>query len=234
MAVVVSGFALAIPVSAAHADPAPDPLASVTAPLTDAAPPLGDGLDEVTGTTAKLLDPAKAPKLPAPPAAPSPIGGAVPGGVIPGAGPQPSDHQPSASADAQAPAGDDVAAVDAQVSNLLGLCVRVPQGAVPVQADVVVLDRNVIKVLTDAGLPLQDLVVPCPNGVGASQTPAGSAAGPVPAAADHATMPVTTVLPSRLAFTGSEPVPIAVLGVLLLTGGALLTRASFSVAAARG
>jgi hypothetical protein len=233
MAVVVSGLALAVPVGAAHADPVPDPLASVTAPLTDAAPPLGDGLDEVAGTAAKLLDPAKAPKLPVPPAPPA-APGAPPGGVLPGGGQQPSDHQPSASADAQAPAGDDVAAVDAQVSDLLGLCVRVPQGAVPLQADVVVLDRNVIKVLTDAGLPLQDLVVPCPSTVGAPQAPAGSGDSPVTTAGDRDTMPVTTVLPSRLAFTGSEPVPIAVLGVLLLASGALLTRASFSVAAARG
>ncbi|KQZ88123.1 hypothetical protein ASD62_01095 [Phycicoccus sp. Root563] len=122
------------------------------------------------------------------------------------------------------PAGDHVLSIDATVKGLLGACVRVTRQVVPVQTTLVVLDRDLIKELTAAGVPLQRLVVPCPRGAGAppaghtpsSGTPGHPAAGRTPGAA--------SALPAGLAFTGTDPVPMALVGAGLLWLGVLLTR----------
>ena len=121
---------------------------------------------------------------------------------------------------------DDLAAVDVDVEGLLGACVRVTREVAPLQTTLVVLDQDVIKALTDAGLPLQQLVVPCPAG---STTPSSSTGTTPGAAADpgHGGRPAASAvpgLPERLAFTGAGTVPLATLAVVLLSLGAVLTR----------
>lgn len=73
--------------------------------------------------------------------------------------------------------------LDASVPGLVGACVRAtPQP--PLHASLLVLDRELISTLTRAGVPLQQVVVPCPAGtaqaVGAGQTHSGSAAAAHP------------------------------------------------------
>jgi len=133
------------------------------------------------------------------------------------------------------PAGDHVAAVDAAVQGLLGACVRVTRQVVPLQTTLVVLDHDVIKELTAAGVPLQRLVVPCPRAAGSSApggtTPSGSApSGP---AAGHRPG-IASALPGRLAFTGGDVVPPAMVGAGLLWLGVLLTRRARALSARAG
>jgi hypothetical protein len=120
---------------------------------------------------------------------------------------------------------DDLVDVDVDVQGLLGACVRVTREVAPLQTTLVVLDQDVIKALTDAGLPLQQLVVPCPAGAQTPSSPtphtpgaAGSGRGDRPAAS------AVPGLPDRLAFTGADTVPLASLAVVLLCLGAVLTR----------
>lgn len=124
------------------------------------------------------------------------------------------------------PAGDHVAAVDATVNGLLGACVRVTRQVVPVQTTLVVLDHDVIRELTAAGLPLQQLVVPCPAGA-ASHAPGAHTGG------SHGSSSLTQAdqvsalsALGRLAFTGSDVLPTLATGLGLLVLGALLVRAS--------
>ncbi len=137
------------------------------------------------------------------------------------------------------PAGEHVVSVDATIEGLLGACVRVTRQVVPVQTTLVVLDRDLIKELTGAGVPLSDLVVPCPHGAaappvgGAGATADQSAHG----AAHHRGEEPASALPAGLAFTGSDPVPAGLIGVGLLWLGVLLTRrarAAVSADVARG
>lgn len=130
-----------------------------------------------------------------------------------------------------------VLAVDASLNGLLGACVRVTRQVVPVQTTLVVLNHNLIQELTAAGVPLQQLVVPCPAGsgggagAGASATPAGSGTLANSAlAGDDLGNPAGQ---GRLAFTGIDLVPSLALAGALLWAGTLLLRASrrFSVVA---
>jgi hypothetical protein len=128
-----------------------------------------------------------------------------------------------------------VLAVDASLNGLVGACVRVTRQVVPVQTTLVVLNHNLIQELTAAGVPLQQLVVPCPAGsgagAGASATPAGSGTLANSAlAGDDLGNPAGQ---GRLAFTGIDLVPSLALAAALLWAGTLLLRASrrFSVVA---
>ena len=125
------------------------------------------------------------------------------------------------------PAGDHLAAADASVQGLLGACVRVTRQVVPVQTTLVVLDHDVIKELTAAGVPLQQLVVPCPAGAGAPG-PAGSPSGH-PAAGDRPG--AASALPSRLAFTGGAVLPPVGVGAVLLWLGLWMTRRARALSA---
>lgn len=207
-------------------------LASAGAAGAAAPDPLGDALTSVTDPTSaavtQLLTGAGA--LPSPPAAPSPPAPPAPPALpaLPGQGPgEEEQDEPGATAEVRAPAGDDLAAVDAAVADFLGVCARVPRTVVPVQADIVVLDRNVIAELVDAGVPLEPLVVPCPTAAaaipGTPSDPAASAgAGPRP---DGSSDPASAV-PTVLAFTGTEIAPTLLLaGGLLALGTAFLRRA---------
>lgn len=53
--------------------------------------------------------------------------------------------------------------VDASVSGLVGVCVRVTPQA-PLHASILVLDKELVGTLTRSGVPLQQAVVPCPAG----------------------------------------------------------------------
>lgn len=120
---------------------------------------------------------------------------------------------------------DDLAAVDVDVEGLLGACVRVTREVAPLQTTLVVLDQDVIKALTDAGLPLQQLVVPCPAGAGAPSSPTGDTPGAAtPGRGGRPAASAVPGLPDRLAFTGADIVPLASVALVLLGLGAVLTR----------
>ena len=123
---------------------------------------------------------------------------------------------------------DQVAAVDASLNGLIGACVRVTRQVAPIQTTLVVLNHNLIQELTAAGVPLQQLVVPCPAGSGAgadaSATPAGSGSLANSAlAGDDLGNPAGQ---GHLAFTGIDLVPSLALAGALLWAGTLLLRAS--------
>jgi hypothetical protein len=131
---------------------------------------------------------------------------------------------------------DMVAAVDATVNGLLGACVRVTRQVAPLRTTLVVLDHDLIRELTAAGVPLDQLVAPCPTAAaaapdeGSSATPGAS--GPSAASSGAG---AASALPARLAFTGTEPGPVLFAAVTLLCAGALLLRkARLLGAAARG
>ncbi|KRE52724.1 hypothetical protein [Phycicoccus sp. Soil748] len=122
------------------------------------------------------------------------------------------------------PAGDHVASVDAAAQGLLGACVRVTRQVVPLQTTLVVLDHDVIRELTAAGVPLDRLVVPCP---GAAGSPAPGNVPSAPAAHDPSAggrPGAASALPVRLAFTGGAVVPMALAGAGMLWLGVLMTR----------
>jgi len=54
---------------------------------------------------------------------------------------------------------------DASVSELVGACVRV-RAEPPMEASVLLLDHELVAELTEAGVPLEKLVVPCPRPAG--------------------------------------------------------------------
>jgi hypothetical protein len=122
---------------------------------------------------------------------------------------------------------DDLVGADVDVEGLLGACVRITREVAPLQTTLVVLDHDVIKALTDAGLPLQQLVVPCPAGTPnpspstPAQTPGGASD---PGTGRDQAASALPGLPDRLAFTGANAVPLATLALVLLGLGAELTR----------
>ena len=140
------------------------------------------------------------------------------------------------------PAGEEtVVAVDAVLDALVGACVRVTRSVAPLQTTLVVLDHNLIVELTNAGLPLEQLVVPCPGPeVEETTTPAPApSAGATPARASSEdgapeTSQAASAAPavtSRLAFTGANPGPLLALGSGLLAVGAVLSRRARALAA---
>jgi hypothetical protein len=122
---------------------------------------------------------------------------------------------------------DDVVAVDAVVPDLLGACVRVTRQVAPLKTTLVVLDHDLIAELTKAGVPLDKLVVPCPRGASAGrQIPAGAHGAPVAALgrAGASGVAARAGLPTGLAFTGTAPAPLVLVGATLLALGTVLTR----------
>lgn len=131
--------------------------------------------------------------------------------------------------------GDTVAALDATIRGLVGACVRVTRQVAPLQTTLVVLDHDLVRELTAAGLPLDQLVVPCPSRAGSSVGGSSTSASAVPAVGSSGSGGggAASALPARLAFTGSNPGPVLFVAVALLCGGALLVRKAQLVAAAR-
>lgn len=140
--------------------------------------------------------------------------------------------------------GDTLAAADATVRGLLGACVRVTRQVVPLQTTLVVLDHDLVRELTAAGVPLDQLVVPCPattavGGPGGTDESGGTGGSATTTAGDRVAGAVSdgtaSALITRLAFTGSEPGPVLFAAVALLCAGVLLVRkARLLTAAARG
>jgi hypothetical protein len=132
------------------------------------------------------------------------------------------------------PAGDHVAAVDATVEGLVGACVRVTREVLPLQTTLVVLDHDLVRELTAAGLPLQQLVVPCPSGSGSgAATSPSDVAGPGSPGARQGDSVARSAVPGRLAFTGSQVVPTVLVGLVLVALGVVLVRAAGPVAVRR-
>jgi hypothetical protein len=133
------------------------------------------------------------------------------------------------------PVGDYLGAINVNVDGLLGACVRITKEVAPLQTSLVVLDTELIKTLTDAGLPLQQLVVPCPAGAAPAAPGAGSpqqpgSAGPVSAASS---VRANSAAP-RLAYTGADILPMTAAGLALLVLGGMSMRASSVVARVTG
>ena len=234
MAGALAGLACLASTATAGAATLPDPLGSLTAPAANGSNPLAGVLTGTTDTVTHLLGgaaPAAPPAglpgglpsaLPALPSLPGRTqdGGSQDGGSQDGG----SQDGSEVSADAKAPSGDNLAAIDAAVASFLGVCARVPAGVVPIRADIVILDRNLITELIDAGLPLQQLIVPCPKVPAvAPAVLTGPAAGARP---NHSAAPASA-LPASLAFTGTEVAPMLLLaGGLLALGIAFLRKAN--------
>ncbi len=225
LAGAVTGLACLASTSTAGAATLPDPLASVASAPTGT-DPLGGVVPSATGTVAKLLGDATA--TPPPAGLPSGLPTGLPSGVpalpaMPGQTPGGGSQEDSGvSADAQAPSGDNLAAIDAAVAEFLGICVRVPQDVVPIQADIVILDRNLITELVDAGVPLQPLVVPCPKGAAVAPPAAVVPTPPAASARPARSAPPASAGPASLAFTGTDVAP-----TLLLAGGLLALGIAF-------
>ncbi|HEV7195874.1 MAG TPA: hypothetical protein VGN19_08035 [Pedococcus sp.] len=124
---------------------------------------------------------------------------------------------------------------------LLGLCVRVTRQVAPIQTTLVVLDQNLIQQLTAAGVPLQQLVVPCPTGSGSTGTTSTGSTGPI-AGQGSGTVANSALAgealgdgtgSGHLAFTGMDLVPAAALAAALLWIGALMLRVSRRIAPVR-
>jgi hypothetical protein len=211
LAGAVAGLACLVPTSTAGAATPPDPLGGVLSDTTDTVSTLLGG---ATATPPAGL-PSGLPALPALPAPPS-----LP--ALPGQAPG-AAQDAGVTADVDAPAGDNLAAIDAAVATFLGVCARVPQGVVPVQADIVVLDRNLITELIDAGLPLQPLVVPCPKDAAAPPaTPSGPTGPGAAASGSGQSGAAGSALPASLAFTGTDVAPM-----VLFAGGLLALGVAF-------
>jgi hypothetical protein len=239
LAGAVAGFVCLAYTGAADAATLPDPLGSLVTAPSVGADPLGGVVTGATDATSDTLDQFLGAGGTTPSAGlPSGLPGGLPSGLpeglpalpaLPGTSPEGAQGGSGVTADAQAPAGDNLAAVDAAVATYLGVCARVPQGVAPLQADIVVLDRNLITELVDAGVPLQQLVVPCPRAA-MSPPPAGSAAAApgraVTGARPSATPAPASAVPTSLAFTGIDVAPTLLSGLgLVALGAAFLRRA---------
>ena len=118
---------------------------------------------------------------------------------------------------------------------------RLTSAGPPLKVSIVLLDTELVSRLTSAGLPLRQLVVPCPAAAGA--TPPATGSGTTPGTRSpvrtgsaggtgvNAAVPValTGGTSGRLPHTGDDLLPWLYYGVVLTAGGATLT-----VAARRG
>jgi len=122
--------------------------------------------------------------------------------------------------------GSTILGVDTNLGSLLGACVRVTTSVVPVQATILLLDQNLISQLTDAGLPLEQLVVPCPGGT--TTTPPGDGGDGGDNGGDNGggtggsggSFPASGSLP----FTGAEIGLLLALAAALMAAGTLMVR----------
>ena len=114
-------------------------------------------------------------------------------------------------------------AIDLDAGDLGSVCVRLdPAAADPLLADVVLVGTDVLDALTEAGLPLRDLVVPCEGPADGTED---GAATPPDAGADAASrVPTAADAGGRLPYTGGPLGALAAAGLLLVGGGALLRR----------
>jgi hypothetical protein len=253
-AVGLAVFLVGAGAASSHADSPTDPLTTVTGPVTTTVtgpvttvtgPVTTTVTRPVTTTVAGAVGKVAGSATPLKPGAGA--GTHVPTAAAPTA--KPSSSQPSGTTRTSAPAGtgsrrsgrtasvqgpaasrNRVAAVDVRVGAAVGACARITSGGVPFQTTIVVLDVDLVASLLASGVPLDDLLVPCPRGT-AGAVAAASGGGSIAAAASvGAARPGATggsagdaagsSLADRLAFTGGGLMPLGVAGVLLLAIGA--------------
>jgi len=132
---------------------------------------------------------------------------------------------------------DTVATAGATAGSLVGACARLTTSVAPVESTVVVLDQDLITSLTSAGLPLDQLVVPCPTdgnggGTGGGSGGASGSAGTGTGGSSSAASDVPS-LGGSLPFTGTQVSLFLMLASALLASGAtLVARARRAGAAA--
>ena len=105
-----------------------------------------------------------------------------------------------------------IVSVTLNQGTLLGACVRITPSVVPVRATILILTQNLIQQLTAAGLPLRQLIVPCP-----STTQAVASA--IPAVAGDASAAV-----GRLPFTGAQIALLLAMAAALIGAGTVMVR----------
>lgn len=225
-ALLVAGGTLAAVAGPSRAEGLTDPLAPVTQPLTSALSTLPVPLPTVPLPTA--------PALPLTTGSggstgPSTSSTSTPPSRAAARSASTGTTAPSAGGGSSARGGTarpaSVVAVDASVQGLLGACVRVTREVAPLQTTLVVLDRDLIRELTAAGLPLQQLVVPCPGDSTSSHEASSSTAPTRGSSLSEADQVSALSSVGRLAFTGSDVVPTVLAGLGMLALGVLLVRA---------
>jgi len=139
---------------------------------------------------------------------------------------------------------DTVATAGATAGSLVGACARLTTSVVPVESTVVVLDQDLITSLTNAGLPLDQLVVPCPTdgngggtgggngggsgggtgGTGGDNGGSGGASGSAGTGTGGSSSAASDVpsLGGSLPFTGAQVSLFLMLASALLASGAML------------
>jgi hypothetical protein len=232
-------FCSATAATASHADGLlPDPVTTAVASVTQ---PVSGPVTTVTSavkTVVAPLQPSQTSPVPGPNASetarPAPADTGPRGAAAPSQRPAgsrtssapPARPQPARTSAAAAPAGAEVASADATVAGLVGACVRITRQVVPLETTLVVLDHDLIAQLEAAGVPLQQLVVPCPasSGTGATGS-AGSASSGGGTVTGDSTSALSTMA-GRLAFTGATVIPAVVVAVLMLCLGVACVRRS--------
>lgn len=242
---IITGLVLVAAPAAAQPEPpggpVPTELAAVLEPVTK---PLNEAVDPVTDALAPVTDPAEAVTTAVhdgtgidlrADSADSTDDSTTPaqeaGGVESGDpdGDTPAGASSSGTLSVSADGGSGVA-VDGEVAGLVSVCVRIdPDGAEgPLAATVRLLDEDVLASLNDAGVPVQQLVVPCPapNDEPAEAGPAAGAVGDVSDDGPPASATAASRVPSadRLPYTGSPVAGLAAAGAGLLLSGATLLR----------
>ncbi|GAA1260461.1 hypothetical protein GCM10009657_39750 [Oryzihumus leptocrescens] len=132
---------------------------------------------------------------------------------------------------------DTLATAGATAGSLVGACARLTTSVVPVESTVVVLDQDLVTSLTKAGLPLDQLVVPCPTdgnggggsgggtgGTGGDSGGSGGASGSAGTGTGGPSSAASDVpsLGGSLPFTGAQVSLFLVLASALLASGATL------------
>ena len=115
--------------------------------------------------------------------------------------------------------GSTIVGVNSNLGSLVGACVRVTTSVVPLQVTLLVLNQDVISKLTAAGLPLRQLIVPCPTGTPTPGTggPGGGGSGTGGPASG---IPTT----GSLAFTGAEIGLLLALAAAVIGAGTIMVR----------
>lgn len=136
------------------------------------------------------------------------------------------------------PGTDTVATAGATAGSLVGACARLTTSLVPVESTVVVLDQDLVTSLTKAGLPLEQLIVPCPTdskgggagggsgagtgGAGGGNGGSGGGFGSSGAGGSSSAASDVPSLGGSLPFTGAQVSLFLVLASALLASGATL------------
>lgn len=145
--------------------------------------------------------------------------------------PCPAGSVPAPGSGSTAP-GSTIVGIDTSLGDLVGACVRVTTSIVPIQSTILLLNQDLIAKLTAAGLPLQQLIVPCPSGTatatggGAAGGGGGGAGGGSGNGGGGGGSDAGSGIPTTgsLAFTGAEIGALMALAAALMAAGVLMVR----------